>query len=147
MKKIGKVKRLFTALVACIMIFGMVGVTGCNSSSSSKNDGKTITIWATGSDNVRQIYEKLVEDFNENSEYAGQYTAKLQFMLSGTGTQSLSDMLASAYKAKQKDTDYDLVDLSGDDLSKVISQIGEDAFVKLDDSKIPNAEGVSAEST
>ena len=129
------------------MIFGMVGVTGCNSSSSSKNDGKTITIWATGSDNVRQIYEKLVEDFNENSEYAGQYTAKLQFMLSGTGTQSLSDMLASAYKAKQKDTDYDLVDLSGDDLSKVISQIGEDAFVKLDDSKIPNAEGVSAEST
>lgn len=147
MKKIGKVKRLFTALVACIMIFGMVGVAGCNSSSSSKNDGKTITIWATGSDNVRQIYEKLVEDFNENSEYAGQYTAKLQFMLSGTGTQSLSDMLASAYKAKQKDTDYDLVDLSGDDLSKVISQIGEDAFVKLDDSKIPNAEGVSAEST
>ena len=57
-------------------------------------------------------------------------------MLSGTGTQSMTDMLAAAYKAKQTDTDYDLVDLGGDDLSKVISQIGEEAFVKLDKNKI-----------
>ena len=68
-------------------------------------------------------------------------------MLNGTGTQTLTDMLAAASKAGQTDTDYDLVDLGGDDLSKVVSQIGEEAFVKLDDSKIPNAEGIEAESS
>ena len=59
----------------------------------------TITIWATGSDNVRQVYETLVDDFNTNSDYAGEYTAELQFMLSGTGTQSLTDMLVAAQQA------------------------------------------------
>ena len=120
------------------------GLAGCGGSSGSDGEGggddKTVTIWATGSDNVRQIYETLVDDFNKNSDYAGEYTAELQFMLSGTGAQTLPDMLASAYKAKQENTDYDLVDLSGDDLSKVVSQIGEESLVKLDDSKIPNAE-------
>ena len=58
----------------------------------------------------------------------------------------MTDMLAAAYKAKQTDTDYDLVDLGGDDLSKVISQIGEEAFVKLDKNKIPNSENVEAKS-
>ena len=68
-------------------------------------------------------------------------------MLSGTGTQTLTDMLAAAAKAGQTDTSYDIVDLGGDDLSKIVSQIGEESFVKLDDSKMPNAEGVDAESS
>lgn len=89
--------------------------------ASAAGEKSTVTIWATGSDNVRQVYEALIEDFNNNSDYADQYTAKLQFMLSGTGTQSMTDMLAAAYQAKQTDTDYDLVDLGGDDLSAVIA--------------------------
>lgn len=143
-----KVRALMAVLMAGTLAAGLVGCGGGSSDSAEGGgDDSTVTIWATGSDNVRQIYETLVEDFNENSEYAGEYTAELQFMLSGTGAQTLPDMLASAYKANQKDTDYDLVDLSGDDLSKVVSQIGEEALVQLDDSKIPNAERVSAEST
>ena len=68
-------------------------------------------------------------------------------MLSGTGAQTLADMVAAAAKANQTDTDYDLIDMSGDDLSKIVSQIGEESFVKLDDTKIPNAASVSAQST
>lgn len=109
--------------------------------------GSTVTIWATGSDNVRQIYEKLIQDFNTNSEYAGQYTAELQFMLSGTGAQSMTDMLNAAYQANQKDTDYDLVDFSGDDLSKMVSLIGEESFVKLDETMIPNRANIAAKSS
>lgn len=150
MMKKRKGKLLVTLLMAGVMALGITG-TGCSipgaSASASSGDDKTITIWATGSDNVREVYETLVDDFNKNSEYAGKYTAELQFMLSGTGTQSLTDMIAAADKAGQKNTDYDLVDLGGDDLSKIVSQVGEDAFVKLDDSKIPNASRVSAEST
>ncbi len=85
--------------------------SGETSEASAAGEKSTVTIWATGSDNVRQVYEALIEDFNNNSDYADQYTAKLQFMLSGTGTQSMTDMLAAAYQAKQTDTDYDLVDL------------------------------------
>lgn len=146
-----KMKRFGAALLAGAMM--MTGLAGCGGSGSSDNGsaastGKNkVSLWATGSDNVREVYEALVEDFNKNSEYAGKYEVELNFMLNGTGTQTLTDMLAAASKAGQTDTDYDLVDLGGDDLSKVVSQIGEEAFVKLDDSKIPNAEGVEAESS
>lgn len=129
-----------TALTGC-------GSSGSSSGSDSSGDAKTVSLWATGSDNVREVYETLVDDFNKNSEYAGKYEVKLNFMLNGTGTQTLTDMLASAKKANQENTDYDIVDLGGDDLSKVVSQIGEDAFVKLDSSKVPNAAGVSAKSS
>lgn len=147
-----KVKSLLALMMAGVLA---AGAAGCGSlgetakaSDSGDSEGKsTVTIWATGSDNVRQVYEALIEDFNNNSDYADQYTAELQFMLSGTGTQSMTDMLAAAYKANQTDTDYDLVDVGGDDLSALISRVGEEAFVKLDDSKIPNAERVSAESS
>lgn len=145
-----KAKAFIALLMAGVMAAGMVGCGGSGSGEEASAGGgsgdNTVTIWATGSDNVRQIYETLIENFN-NSEYAGDYTAELQFMLSGTGTQSLTDMLVAAQKANQKNTDYDLVDLSGDDLSKIVSQIGEEAMVKLDDSKISNAEGVSAQSS
>ena len=106
-----------------------------------------VKLWATGSDNVRAIFETLTEDFNKNSEYAGKYEVELNFMLSDTGAASLTDGVAAAFKAGQTDSEYDIVDLSGDDLSKLVSQIGEDAFVKLDASKIPNAASVSAKSS
>lgn len=145
-----KMRRFFAAMLAGAMT--MTALAGCgggnsDTGSGSAGDKTKVSLWATGSDNVREVYEILIEDFNTNSEYAGQYEVELNFMLSGTGTQSLTDMLAAASKAGQSNTDYDIVDLSGDDLSKIVSQIGEEAFVKLDDSKLPNAAGVEAEST
>lgn len=148
-----KSKRLLAMILAGVMTAG--ALTGCGGSSkdnggsgaASGGDSKTVSLWATGSDNVREVYETLVDDFNNNSEYAGKYEVKLNFMLNGTGTQTLTDMLAAAYKANQTGTDYDIVDLGGDDLSKVVSQIGEEAFVKLDSEKVPNAKEVSAKSS
>lgn len=123
--------------------------SSASSGTASTGNGEVeeFNLYATGSDNVRAIFETLTEDFNNNSEYAGKYKCNLTFMLSGTGAASMTDGLVAAYKANQEDSGYDLVDLSGDDLSKVVSQIGEEAFVKLDKSKIPNADGVEAEST
>ncbi len=156
-----KFKKVSACLLAGLMAASLLA--GCGSSSSSSEDSssasssseaeasadgkETVTLWATGSDNVRAVYETLIEDFNTNSEYADQYQVELQFMLSGTGTQALTDMLVAAAKANQTGTDYDIVDLSGDDLSKIVSQMGTDYLVELDDSKIPNAAGVSAESS
>ena len=146
-------KRRMFALLLCAAVL-MTALTGCGGGSGSAGGGdasggdkKAVSLWATGSDNVREIFEALVNDFNTNSEYAGQYEVTLQFMLSGTGAQTLADMLAAAAKAGQTNTDYDIVDLSGDDLSKVVSLIGQEQFVKLDSGKIPNAASVEAKSS
>lgn len=149
-------RRLLTMILSAVMLAACL--TGCGGkagdSGNSGNSGdagsggkKAVSLWATGSDNVREIFEALVSDFNTNSEYAGQYEVTLQFMLSGTGAQTLADMLAAASKAGQTNTDYDIVDLSGDDLSKLVSLIGQEQFVKLDSSKIPNAASVEAKSS
>lgn len=135
-----KLRKIGALITTAALAVGML-------STVAHADVSKVTIWATGSDNVRQIYEKLIEDFNKNSEYAGQYEAELQFMLSGTGAQSLTDMLNAAYQAGQTDTDFDLVDFSGDDLSKMVSLVGEESFVKLDDTMIPNRANVAAKSS
>lgn len=147
-------RRLFAMLLSAVMLAACLTGCGGNSGSSggsgdsgSAGGKKTVSLWATGSDNVREIFEALVNDFNTNSEYAGQYEVTLQFMLSGTGAQTLADMLTAASKAGQTNTDYDIVDLSGDDLSKMVSLIGQEQFVKLDSSKIPNAATVAAKSS
>lgn len=150
-------RRLLAMLLSAVMVAACLSGCGGNSgssgggsdSSSGSGDSgkKAVSLWATGSDNVREIFEALVNDFNTNSEYAGQYEVTLQFMLSGTGAQTLADMLTAASKAGQTNTDYDIVDLSGDDLSKVVSLIGQEQFVKLDSSKIPNAASVEAKSS
>ena len=149
-------RRLFAMLLSAVMLTALL--TGCGgkdsgsggSSSGDSGSGepkKAVSLWATGSDNVREIFEALVSAFNTNSEYAGQYEVTLQFMLSGTGAQTLADMLSAASKAGQTNTDYDIVDLSGDDLSKLVSLIGQEQFVKLDSAKIPNAASVEAKSS
>ena len=145
-------KRMFALLLSAATLFTLAGCGGKAGDSGNSGDAgsggkKAVSLWATGSDNVREIFEALVSDFNTNSEYAGQYEVTLQFMLSGTGAQTLADMLAAASKAGQTHTDYDIVDLSGDDLSKLVSLIGQEQFVKLDSSKIPNAASVEAKSS
>ncbi|MCF2669643.1 MAG: extracellular solute-binding protein [Butyricicoccus sp.] len=154
-----KTKRLLAALTASALVatlFAGCGGSGSGSdnaaadsgsadTSSSASAGKTtVNVWATGSDNVRQIFETLVEDFNTNSEYKDTYEAKLNFLLSGTGGATLPDMLISSYKANQEKTDFDVMDLGDEDVTKVLSMVGEDAIQPLDFSKIPNAEKVSA---
>lgn len=144
-------KRLFAILTASALLVGtLAGCGGSKDASTSESSGETgtvkdVQVWATGSDNVRQTFEKLVDDFNANSEYAGTYEAKLNFILAGTGGGTLADQLVAAYKAGQTDTEFDVVDLGDDDLTKVLSLTSEDVLQDLDMSKIPNAEGVTAE--
>jgi putative spermidine/putrescine transport system substrate-binding protein len=140
-----KTKKFIAALMAASLLAGCSSAAGSGSASAA--DTRTVNLWATGSDNVRQIFETLTENFNNSEENNGKYEVKLNFLMSGTGTQSLTDMLVASKKADQKNTDYDLVDLGGSDLSTLIAQIGEDSLTKLDTSKIPNAKGVSAKSS
>ena len=147
-----KTKRLLAVLTASALLATMLaGCGGDDASSNADNGGKTaeavkdVQVWATGSDNVRQVFEKLVEDFNTNSEYAGTYEANLNFILSGTGGGTLADQLVAAYRAGQTESEFDVSDLGDDDLTKILSLTDENVLQDLDMSLIPNAEGITAE--
>lgn len=144
-----KMKRILATALAVMMAMslaacGQKSEQSANSGSDTKST--TIHLWANGSDNVRQVFEALSADFNGNAEANQGYQVELNFLLSGTGGQSMPDMLAAACKSNQTNTEYDLVDLGGDDLSKVVSLVGTDGFMKLDKSKISNSSRVKAES-
>ena len=153
-----KVKRLLAALMAATLIAGVTACGGgskdsASSASSSTSEGpsgteakKDLTVWTAGSDNVRQMFEILVDDFNTNSEYAGTYKATNSHMLSGTGGATYPDSLVAAFKSGQKNSNYDVCEINADDWSKVLSQVNvEDMFIKLDASKLPNCAGIVAE--
>ena len=152
-----KTKRLLAALTASALLATMLagcGGGGEEASSNTETGGesaesteviKDVQVWATGSDNVRQVFEKLVDDFNTNSEYAGTYEANLNFILSGTGGGTLADQLVAAYRAGQTTSEFDVSDLGDDDVTKILSLTDEDVLQDLDMSLIPNAASVTAE--
>ena len=134
----------FRKIAAVLLVAAMAVSTlaGCGTSSASAaEDDKTVTIWAEGSDNVRVQLEQQIENFNETNEEG--YVAKLEFITSGTGAQGLTDRIVAAKKAGQTNTDYDLVELSDSGITSYLEQGGEDLFVPIDTSKIPNYENLT----
>ena len=136
-------KKLLKASVPTLLSAALL--TGCSAGSTSATSSKsTVTVWATGSDNVRVQFEQQIEKFNESQD---EYVAKLQFITSGTGAESLYDRVIAAKKAGQTDTDYDVIELGGDEVTKYVAQGGEDFFVTLDKDKIPNSEDLTVQAT
>jgi len=126
------------ALVLCLMM-----VTG--SVPAMAEQSKKLTIWAGGSDNVRQQYVLQIEQFNKTNPDG--YVAELQFITSGTGVQGLRDRLLAAKLAGQTSTDFDLIELGGDEVMQYVSEGGEDMFITLDKAKIPNISGLMLPAT
>lgn len=123
-------------LLVAVCLFVGTAMAGCGASGSGGGNSKKITLWASGSDNVRVMFEKQIEHFNKTNKEG--YEVKLEFITSGTGTQSLSDRVIAAKKAGQKNTDFDIVEFNGDEVLKYIQEGGEDIFIPIDKSKIPN---------
>lgn len=131
------------------------GASGSAGSSGGQQaaapQGKTeVTLWASGSDNVRLVFEALSKEFNSNEAHnQGKFKLNVQYIASGGGGQTMRDRVIAAYKAGQKNTGIDLIEMNDEDLS-VIGGNGLDedpaksVLLKYDISKIPNLEGVSA---
>ncbi len=133
------------------LTFGMTAtlattfLAACGSNNEAAADGKTtVTLWAGGSDNVKVGMEQVVAAFNE-SEQGEEYQLKLEFIMSGAGSQSLSDRIIAAKKAGQEDTDYDLILVSDAEYSTYVQEGGEDVFVAYDESNIPNLANVQTQ--
>ena len=142
-KIIGNAKR--TAAIILSVSLGAMLIGGCATKTTAKADGgKKVTVWAGGSDNVRIQFEKQIEQFNASQD---KYTAELQFITSGTGAQGLFGRVVAAKKAGQSNTDYDVIELGEDQISRYVEEGGEDFFVALDKSKIENIKNLKVESS
>ena len=111
-----------TAVMALAVSLGAMLMTGCSSSTSGKtvsDEKPVVTVWAGGSDNVRVQFEKQIQQFNASQD---QYTAELQFITSGTGAQGLFERVVAAKKAGQTNTDYDVIELGGDEVTKYVDE-------------------------
>ncbi len=136
-----KRRNMLTVLTTSLLLTGMLA--GCGS-AKDQTTPTTVDVWASGGDNVRQTFEKLVDGFNATKELKGKYVAKLHFVPAGA-PESLADQLIFAYESHAVDTEYDVVDLGDDDLTRMVSLTDEDILIKLDLDKLPNAEGVTAQ--
>ena len=135
-------KRNKLIVLALILTLSAVMSCSCSEAGSSGADADKpkVTLWATGSDNIRALFEKAIEVYNSKPE--SKSIVELQFIMQGSGDQGLSDRLAAAKLAGRKDTDFDLIAENGSSLAGYIDKAGDDLFVPLDFSKIPNYENV-----
>lgn len=117
-------------------------LAGC-SMTGGASEGATneVTLWAGGSDNVRQALNEIQTAFNE-SDYGEQYELNVEFVLSGAGTQSVQDRLLAAYEAGEENTDFDMVLLSDAEYASYVSEADEELFKPIDFDLVPNAENL-----
>lgn len=142
MKWLNKKSILLISIISSLFLLAACG--GGQSKISSSNEHKqTVTLWAGGSDNVKVGMEKIVEAFNQ-SEESDNYELKLEFIMSGTGTQSLSDRILAAKQAGEKDTNYDLILVSDAEYGAYVQQGGDDVFKEYDPEKVPNLANVKS---
>lgn len=126
--------------ILAVLTTVMMGIlAGCGTDTPV---AEPVNVWATGAENMQETFEKLVQNFNQREE--GKYAAELHFIPAGA-RESLSDLLIDAYESGKAETEFDVVELSDDDLTKILSRTDEEILTKLDLDKIPNAEGVTAQ--
>lgn len=104
-------------------------------------DKPTVTLWTTGSQNVSDLFTDLIASYNARPESTS--VVELQFILSGTGEESLSSRIAAAYQTGKTNAGFDIIAENSTSLQGYVDAAGsEDLFVNLDFSKIPNFENV-----
>jgi putative spermidine/putrescine transport system substrate-binding protein len=143
-----RMKKLCVCAVLCFLMLSpftlFAGGQGEGSAAGSGGGKPKVTLWATGSDNVRMLFEKLIDEYNAKPDSSS--VVELQFVMSGSGGQTLSDRIAAAKLAGKTDTDFDLLAENGSALASYVDKAGGDLFVPLDFSKIPNYANVKMKS-
>lgn len=132
-------KCLFVGTMATITL-GALSACG-QQGDASEEAQQTVTLWAGGSDNVKVGMEQIVKAFNA-SEKGEEYQLKLEFIMSGSGSQSLSDRIIAAKKVGESNTDYDLILVSDAEVGVYLQEGGEDIFVPYEETQIPNLANV-----
>ncbi|MBQ8971754.1 MAG: extracellular solute-binding protein [Clostridia bacterium] len=109
---------------------------------ASAEEKQTVTVWTSGSQNVQDLFTALADAYNAQPD--AKYTATIQFILSGTGDESLSSRIAAAYQTGQTNTDFDLLADNTSSFQTYVDEAGsEDLFIAYDPEKIPGLDNVT----
>lgn len=134
-----RIKLIAIAAVSGLVMTTVFGCgTGGGKQSSADQKVPTVTIWGAGGQEVREALQKIADAFNRDEKYNKKARVEVQFVVSGTGEQSLPDRLGAAYKAGEKDTDFDLIAIDDSVIANIEAQTSKDFFDPIDTTKIPN---------
>ena len=140
-------KKLIALLLGISILFGTIGCSKpaeTTTTTPEKKEKTVVTLWTGGSDNVKNAWGMLAQEFNTNSQYKDLYELKIEHIASGTGATSLLDRVLAAYKAKENKDGYDIIEVSSAEYKTYIKEGGEDIFQNLDKTKIPNYASLAA---
>ena len=132
-------KKSYHSIILSFIV--LLAFSGCTSRTA---DGKpVIELWASGSDNVRIIFEKLIDEFNRDSDYNHLGAVKLRYQLPWLRTQAARERMLMSYRSGQRSAGIDLIEFNEWELSIYIQEAGENMFHNIDMSKIPNLANLS----
>jgi len=125
-------------------VCGIVAAIACVMAAGSASAGDRINLYTSGSDNVRIVWDAVIDAFTRTGTGV---TVVQQYLPSGAGTRSDLPKIIAAWNSGQKDIDIDIIaDIGDDDLTRVMKEASIDALVTLDRSKIPNISTIQAKS-
>ncbi|MDR2089427.1 MAG: extracellular solute-binding protein [Clostridiales Family XIII bacterium] len=93
-----------------------------------------INLWSYGSDNVRIAWEAILEGFHAKN---ADIEAELQFLPSGTGGQTLPEKFIAAVKSGKENIEFDVIEMSDNDLVQITGEVGYEALRPLSEKDIP----------
>lgn len=143
------VKKRFSMMLAGVLSLGLLA--GCGSSggadSSATAGGEAesavpesavteISLYTSGSLNVKELWETLISDFEAKNK---DVKVKLVYLPSGTGGATTMDRLVAAKQSGQSESDIDLYEGSLDDITRGGK---EGLWETLDKTKVPNLANV-----
>ncbi len=120
-----------------LVVLGLLVLVGILAVTPAFAEKPKVTIWSTGSQNVSDLFTALVQAYNARPESTSEVS--LQFVLSGTGEDTLASRVGAAYKTGQKNSGFDIIAENSTSMQGYVDAAGsEDLFVDLDMSKLSN---------
>jgi putative spermidine/putrescine transport system substrate-binding protein len=136
-------KRRTVLCTVLVIVMAMAGILPVFATGSGEGE-KFINLYSSGSDNVRIVWEAVIEAFHKTNPG---FTVKQQYVASGTGGQTSELKVIAAWQAKQKEIDVDIMaDIGENEVARVQKEASLEALFKLDPKKIPNWANVAARS-
>lgn len=132
--------------LSSVLSLGLVAGSLLNAMPSNKviaEEKKTITLYSGGSDNVRACWDEVIAAFEAKNPGI---KVQLEFIASGTTSQSAIDKLIAAEKAGEKEVSIDLVEVNDGDILKLFKEAGKESLYKFDMTKMPNASAITYKS-
>ncbi|WP_416825316.1 extracellular solute-binding protein [Ectobacillus polymachus] len=130
-------------LVTMVGVTTLVGLSACGNdkaaSTQDKNQKTTISLYSSGSLNVKDYWNKVIPMFEKQHP---EIDVKLVFVDSGTSGQTSLDRIIAAKKTG-KDSGIDILEGSNSDIAK--GQKEGNIFVPLNQKDVPNLERVDPE--